>query len=272
MAISTNTLICGFLDGPTSSKIHAMSSPSTLRPKEQVIEEFGVSIKYTLLLVGIGAIVMGIVLFIRFFRVDAFMSAAASLGLLGPFILDAAAVIVGLMGVYLIGLGLFFRVAYHYYLTTERVIASAGFFSQRTVSAEYETVSDLIIRQDAIGHLLLGTGTLGVNTFGGQPEEVELANIDDPTARREQLRGLAEVVQEGRKVTPHLFRDLKRQRGMLASNDDPDVQAVVPSIDPTTPTPMPPMDDDADIIEDLKGDGVDDSDRLRAAQKKLGQQ
>lgn len=260
-----------------------MSTPSTLRPKEEVIEEFGVSIKYTLLLVGIGVIVIGIVLFARFANAVAFASAADALGLLGPLILDAATVLVALMGVYLIGLGLFLRISYHYYLTTQRVISSIGFFSQRIVSAEYKTVSDLIVRQDAISHLLLGTGSLGVNTFGGQPEEVELANIDNPTGRREQLRGLAETVQGGRQVTANLLQELKQEKGMLASNE-PDANDVMsPSVDTkrtsvklpdvldpelTTTPPVVPSSTDTEIV-DLNGDGIDESDKLRAAQKKM---
>jgi hypothetical protein len=253
-----------------------MSGSTTLRPKEQVIEEFGVSIKYTILLGIVGGFILGLALIFRFIRVDVYASAAQALGLLGPLLLDAATAAVCLIGLYLIVVGLFFRVSYHYYLTTERVISSIGFFTQRIVSAEYKTVSDLIIRQDAISHFLLGTGTLGVNTFGGQPEEVELANIDNPTARREELRGLAEAVQEGRAVTSNLLRDLKSQRGMLASSDSKDTEEPETN-QQKSEAPILPIDPQSTIrplknkplIEDLEGDIIEESDRLRAAQKKL---
>ena len=253
-----------------------MSHPTALRPQEKVIEEFGVSIKYTILLGIIGSLILGLALYYRFIRVDIYFSAAQALGILGPSALNAVVIVVGLIGLYLIIFGLFLQLSYHYYLTTERVISSIGFFSKRIVSAEYKTVSDLIIRQDAISHFLLGTGTLGVNTFGGQPEEVSLSNIDNPTARREELRGLAEAVQEGRTVTTNLLQELKSQKGMLASNDSP---AIEPSnIDQQkTEAPLLPIDPESSmrpikskpLIEDLEGNVVEESDRLRAAQKKL---
>jgi hypothetical protein len=254
-----------------------MRSTAPLRPKEQVIEEFGVSIKYTILLGIVGGIILSLVLFFRFVRGVDFIAATQMLGILGPFALNATTIVVGLIGLYLIVFGLFLRISYHYYLTTERVISSIGFFSQRIVSAEYKTVSDLIIRQDAISHFLLGTGTLGVNTFGGQPEEVELANIDNPTSYREHLRGLAEAVQEGRTVTSGLLRDLKSQRGMLASNDMKEGEQLearknsieAPGLPVSINNNKPPLLRNEPLVEDLEGDIIQESDRLRAAQKKL---
>lgn len=253
-----------------------MSKTSALRPREKVIEEFGVSIKYTVLLGIVGGTILAMAFIFRFISVDLYLSASQALGILGPLVISTTTIVVGLIGLYLIIFGLFLRVSYHYYLTTERVISSIGFFTQRIVSAEYKTVSDLIIRQDAISHFILGTGTLGVNTFGGQPEEVELANIDNPTARREELRGLAEAVQEGRIVTQNLLRDLKGQKGMLASNDSPDIESITSNKEPTE-TPILPLKSEDNLrplknkplIEDLEGDIIEESDRLRAAQKKL---
>lgn len=253
-----------------------MSQSTALRPQEKVIEEFGVSIKYTVLLGIIGGIILGIALIFRLVRADVYYSAAQALGILGPFVLSTTTIAIGLIGLYLIIFGLFLRISYRYYLTTERVISSIGFFTQRIVSAEYKTVSDLIIRQDAISHFLLGTGTLGVNTFGGQPEEVELANIDNPTARREELRGLAEAVQEGRIVTQNLLRDLKNQKGMLASNDSADIE-LTNSDQKTIEESILPINSESQLrrlknkplVEDLEGDIIEESDRLRAAQKKL---
>jgi hypothetical protein len=254
-----------------------MHIPASLRPQEEVIDEFGVSIKYTILLVIIGVVIIGLDIFVRFGLVEATNKIATQFGLLGPLFIDGIALVVSLIGFYLIGLGIFFRLAYHYFLTNERVIESTGFLSQQTVSAEYKHLTDLIVRQDPISHLILNTGTLAINTAGGPKEEIVLINIDNPTARREQVRGLAAATQNGKKVTRELLRQLKQQTGMSSDQSQPQVvsNSIMPAALPEVVLPeaiseaAQPATTQNEEIEDLKGDGIDDSDRLRAAQKKL---
>ena len=251
-----------------------MAIPLDLRNKEEVIDEFGISLKYSILLVVAGLVILTAILLIRAFKAVAFANLSEQLGSLGPLILNGAFVLIVLIGLYLIILGIYFHFAYHYYLTTERVIESSGMFSQRTVSADYKTVSDLIIRQDAIGHLILETGTLGVNTFGGIEEEVELLNIDNPTARREQLRGLSEAVQEGMVANRTLLQRLKQQTGMLASNNmaAPEVdqftapeKKIVDMLEGVTHPESPAIKPATPQVDE----SAEESDRLRAAQQKL---
>jgi hypothetical protein len=255
-----------------------MHIPASLRPQEEVIEEFGVSVKYTILLVIIGVIIVGFDLFVRFALVEMLSRIVVQLGIFGSLFTNGVMIVVALVGLYLIGLGLFFRVAYRYFFTNERVIESVGFFSQQTVSAEYKHMTDLIVRQDPISHLILNTGTLAINTAGGPKEEIVLTNIDNPTARREQVRGLAAATLNGKKITRELLRQLKRQTGMLS--EDPQPQAVenngiTPAVLPedvlsvAIPESLKLTINTDEGIEDLRGDGIDDSDRLRAKQKKL---
>ena len=90
-----------------------MHQPASLRPQEEVIDQFGVSIKYTILLVLIGAFVLGFDLYLRFGQTEALQRTAVQLGLFGPLITNGALLLILFAGLYLIGLGLFFRVAYH---------------------------------------------------------------------------------------------------------------------------------------------------------------
>jgi hypothetical protein len=257
-----------------------MNSDLDLRHNEEVIDEFGVSIKYTILLGLIGIFILGGAILFRMLGSQTFNNLAEMLGIFGPLVLYAVLVIIICFGVYLVLLGLFFHFAYRYYLTTERVIESVGLFPQRAVSAEYRAISDMIVRQDFINHMILNTGTLGVNTFGGQPEEVELRNIDNPVARREQLRGLSEAAHEGQAVTKDMLRDLKRQTGMLKhdgvkqnnwfgsnSHQSPESEDVVYS--QTSPQDTNKQTKIDSVVEDINEDVIEESDKLRDAQKKL---
>ncbi len=246
-----------------------MSTPASLRPTEEVIEEFGLSPKFSYLLGAAGAVVFAVVLWFRVIHPGPASALAAALGPAGPMLLTAATLLVLLTGLYLVGLAVFFRFAYRYYLTTERVIQSDGVFSQHIVSAEYKAISDITVRQDAISHLFLGTGTLAINTVGGVPEDVVLMNIDNPVARREQLRGLAAAAHGGRRVTRSLLNELERQTGMEPAGTalSPVAGQPLPPVPPTPPAAS--VDED---IDDLHDDGIDDSDRLRAAQRQLPDQ
>lgn len=247
-----------------------------LRPEEKIIERFGVSRKYTVLLTGIGAVIIGATLFVRFIEPGVLIAWGEAIGLLGNLVVNGALLASLLLGIYLMFLGLYFQLSFHYFFTTQRVIEAVGLFSDRIVSAEYKSVTDIIVRQDFIGRYFLKTGTLAVNTPGGSHEELVLVNIDNPIARQDQIRGLSEAVLGGRPITPTLMAALKSETGMaitpLEEEESQPVQepisiAELPKVaQEASPKVSTPPENE---IEDMKGDGIDENDRLRNAQKRM---
>ena len=104
-----------------------MSAPA-VRPTEQIIEKFGVSRRYTFLLVGLGIaflIATSIVLVIN----GQILKFSDSLGLLGRPVTVFLTLIPIVLGLYLIGRGIYVRLAYEYYLTNQRVMERVGFLA-----------------------------------------------------------------------------------------------------------------------------------------------
>ncbi|MBI4032601.1 PH domain-containing protein [Candidatus Berkelbacteria bacterium] len=270
-----------------------MAQPPSLRVQEQVIEEFGVSRKYVVLLVILGVLLVigGVVLSMRD---DPLIDAIAlGAGPLAPLIFLLVELTLAGAGLFLLIRAFYLVVAYHYFLTNERVIETVGFLAQRTVSADYRAITDLVVRQDFINRLILNTGTLTANTPGGPGEEIVLLNIDNPQARREQLRSLAQAAMGGQRIDQEYLAQLKVQTGMapdvMTAYQDLAHSAVNPipgerrrPVPQESPAPAPqprssgisraanpaiPGDQDA---EDFNGDGtIDESERLRSAQKKM---
>lgn len=264
-----------------------MSHPPSLRVQEQVIEEFGVSRKYVILLVILGVLLaIGGVILSR--QDDPLIDAIAlGAGPLAPLIFLAVELAIGGAGVFLLLRAFYLVVSYHYFLTNERVMETVGFLAQRTVSADYKAITDLVVRQDFINRLILNTGTLTANTPGGPGEEITLLNIDNPQARREQLRGLAQAAASGERIDQRYLAKLKVQTGMArdtttayeqlehsAVNPVPgEVAMAATPVQPPRATPVaaPASVRPGDVdVEDFNGDGrIDESERLRAAQKKM---
>lgn len=261
-----------------------MAQPPSLRIQEQVIEEFGVSRKYTILLIifGLALMVLGVVsAFIDDPLVDAVSVSAGPLGPLIFWVVEGVFVVAGLS---LVIRAIYLVLAYHYFLTNERIIQSLGFLAQNSVSADYRAITDLTVRQDFINRLILNTGTLTANTPGGPGEEVVLLNIDNPQARREQLRQLADAAMHGARIDRHYLAQLKTETGMaedVASAEhelERDEGIAVPGVvsprvgsAPDEPSiPNAPAVSSAENPEDFNQDGrIDESERLRAAQKKV---
>lgn len=263
-----------------------MNQPPALRVREQVIEAFGVSVKYTIALAIIGAAIIGVGVYFLFFGASFIATITQGAGPLAPFIVRTFATLIILIGFYTVLRGVYLRLAYHFFLTSERVIEVTGFMAQNSVSAEYRMITDISVRQDATERLLLNTGTLAINTPGGPGEEFILVEIDSPIARREQLRRLAEAVQAGKAVDADFLAELKYETGMARSREaafaeiaksiggSPLQEEMTESVHRITkngnldiPVSQPPI--NSNDLEDLHGDGVDESDRLRAAQKQL---
>lgn len=275
-----------------------------LRADEEVIEEFGVSNKYTYLLLGIGLVILGIGILSLLYNDPIIDFIAAGAGPLAPAVFVFISIALFVVSFAVGGIGIYLRLAYRFYLTNQRILERVGLLGQQTISADYPEITEVIVRQDIFNRLLLNTGTLAVNTPGSAGVEFNLVNVDNPAARREILRHLVRAANQGVEIDRRFIAEVKAQTGMSASVEaalaelekstgdvsEPDIlnepeprkQQISPVADPaptipdapaapeTKPTPF--ITTSADEVEDLHGDGIDESDRLRAAQKHLGDQ
>ncbi len=273
-----------------------MSVPS-IRPTEDIVEEFGVSKRYLVVLLVLGGVIIIATIILWLLFREPLAEFANSLGVLGPLIVGSILLFPVLLALYIFVRAAIIKYSYEYYLTNQRVIERVGIFSQRTVSADYKNITDLVVSQDLIGRVLLGTGTLSVNTAGGPKEEVILVHVEDPNARREQLRELARAAHDGKKITAQLVRSLdpdhangrgqeqptdatsssppQEQQGDAAREakaeaaPSPRGEREQPLRPPVASSPPTESIEADEHIEDLRGDGIDESDRIRHAQKKL---
>lgn len=276
-----------------------------LRAQEDVIEEFGVSRKYTYLLIGAGLVTIVAGVLVSLSRADVATALSSGAGVLAPLLAGALWVGLLLIGLYLGGVGLYLQLAYQYFLTNQRVIQSVGLFAKRSATSEYSQINDIVVRQDFINRLFLGTGTIGISTPGTAAEEYQLINVDRPNRRAELIRDLIRSSAGSQIVDKYLVAHLMVKNGLMATEQealdkldlsvgkDPAAEATFGVISPAyqkhnedyhgastglsnvssqgvpNPKPIPVIQRPNERVEDLLGDGVDDSDRLRAAQRKL---
>lgn len=164
-----------------------MKIEHVLRPDERMIREFTISPKFfiVLILTGVVVIVTVPMIFILFnaLFVLGFDLAFFTIGSLIGFLVGGA----------LIAYAFYFRVARHYVLTNQRTIGTIGWLSKRTISVDYEMITDLRVNQDLFERLVLGTGMVCVNTAGGDLEEIFLERVDEPYRLSNQIRQLAEA-------------------------------------------------------------------------------
>lgn len=164
-----------------------MKIEHVLRPDERMIREFSISPKFfvVLILVGVLVIVTVPMIFLLFntFFVLGFDLALLSIGGTVGFLVGGA----------LILYAFYFRVARHYLLTNQRAIGTIGWLSKRTISIDYEQITDLRVDQDLFERIVLGTGMVAVNTAGGDLEEIFLERVDEPYRLSNQIRQLAEA-------------------------------------------------------------------------------
>lgn len=94
---------------------------------------------------------------------------------------DITAIVIGLLfGSYFTLSGLYKKLTLKYLVTDRRVILKKGLVGQSTVSADYSRITDVTVKQGILGRVLLHTGTILLNTAGGDIEELELKWIQDP--------------------------------------------------------------------------------------------
>ncbi len=85
-----------------------------------------------------------------------------------------------LIGFVLIALSLYRKITLKYLITDKRVIFKKGLIGQSTVSADYSRITDVTVEQGILGRILLHTGTIHLNTAGGDVKELELKWIQNP--------------------------------------------------------------------------------------------
>lgn len=159
----------------------------TLRPDERLIRRFSISQRLVWTLIGFGIF---LALFIPIFGMWLlpFLDFELTPGLVFSLIL--AGIFVGLgMVLY----ALYFRAARFYVLTNQRFLETIGFISKRTISADYEQITDIRVYQDGFERLFLGTGLLAINTAGGDVEEIRLERVNQPYGLSNEIRQLCEA-------------------------------------------------------------------------------
>jgi len=114
-------------------------------------------------------------------------------------------IIIGLLGVFLIIIGFafnhYYKTAFKYIFTDRRVIIYNGWLSSKTISLDYDKITDIRVIQDYWEKLFYQTGTLTIDTAGSAAdgEEIVLKNINNPYQIKQALDQLRFEFQD-RKV------------------------------------------------------------------------
>lgn len=85
-----------------------------------------------------------------------------------------------LLGIYIIFWNIYQKLTIKYLITNKRVIIKRGLIGQSAISADYSRITDVSVEQGIFGRLLLHSGTIFLNTAGGDTEELELKWIQNP--------------------------------------------------------------------------------------------
>lgn len=159
----------------------------TLRPDERLVDQFSISQRLFWILIGAGVF---LAIFIPVFGstllpfMDFDLNGIGVIGLIG----------VGLIaGALMVGYAFYFRASRHYVLTNQRFIETMGVVSKRTISADWEQITDIRVTQDAFERLVLGAGMIALNTAGGDLEEVRLERVPAPYHLSNRIRQLVEA-------------------------------------------------------------------------------
>lgn len=164
-----------------------MKAEFILRAGEKTIREFTISPRYFWFSISMGVLVIILLPF--------FAQGFVSLLLPNQFthsLIPLGFAVSSLIGLVIIFETLYLRAARQYLLTSERVIETIGLFSQRTINAEYSQITDIRVTQDPFERFVLGTGYVGVNTAGGEREEIKLDRVAAPYELCHQIRQLCE--------------------------------------------------------------------------------
>ena len=92
-------------------------------------------------------------------------------------------------------LGFYLKKSNAYCLTNRRLIVQRGWLSTKTISVDYNRITDVIVHQNFFEWLLYKTGTLFVNTAGLETHEVTLPHLADPYALKKKIFELMDQAQ-----------------------------------------------------------------------------
>jgi len=159
----------------------------TLRPDERLIDQFSISQRLFWILIGAGIF---LAIFIPIFGLILLPFMDFDLNGIGLVVLIAIGLAVCAV---MVGYAFYFRASRHYVLTNQRFIETMGVVSKRTISADWEQITDIRVTQDAFERLILGAGMIALNTAGGDIEEVRLERVPSPYHLSNRIRQLVEV-------------------------------------------------------------------------------
>lgn len=99
----------------------------------------------------------------------------------------------------LVGLPFFLKLVHlkhskTYILTDRRVLIKDGVFSTKTISAPYDKITHISVREDFFKKLSYGIGDITIHTAGPTPVEIDLIKVQNPL----QVKNLIEelIVKE----------------------------------------------------------------------------
>lgn len=79
-------------------------------------------------------------------------------------------------------------------MTDRRVLIKDGVFSTKTISAPYDKITHISVREDFFKKLSYGIGDITIHTAGPTPVEIDLVKVQNPL----QIKNLIEelIVKE----------------------------------------------------------------------------
>lgn len=108
-------------------------------------------------------------------------------------------IILAPLSLVLVGLPFFLKLVHlkhskTYILTDRRVLIKDGVFSTKTISAPYDKITHISVREDFFKKLSYGIGDITIHTAGPTPVEIDLVKVQNPL----QIKNLIEelIVKE----------------------------------------------------------------------------
>ena len=80
--------------------------------------------------------------------------------------------------------------SHRYLLTTRRVIIKNGFFSVKLITALYDKITHIEVDQSFVDRAIMKHGNIIINTAGGNKDEIQIENIDEPIEFKNLLERL----------------------------------------------------------------------------------
>ena len=140
-------------------------------PREKIIYEFGISLRYVLTLIGLSAISLGS--FSYFFQIN------------GADIFFQRAPLVILMVITVVVVARFLSTAY--FVSDDKIYKKIGIGFTKVTSAKHTEIDDMIVQQGFIERFLFGTGKLCFNTPGSNQFEIVLPYTDKPYDKKREI-------------------------------------------------------------------------------------